>query len=118
MGLMKSLGKVSVATAGTPVRVTSTQTNPAAKVSVHTIFLQAVAANTGRIFVGTSSAMNKTTLAGVVGMIPAPSASAATGTLPYFEATIAPAANGFNLADFWLDAEVSTDSVLVAGSEA
>lgn len=118
MGFLKSLGKVTVTTAGTPVRVTSTQTSPSAKVSVHTVFLQALSGNTGRVFVGNGQNMNKTTLAGVVGMIPAPSASAATGSLPFFEATINPAANGFNLADLWLDAEVSTDGVLVAGSEA
>lgn len=118
MGKMISLGKVAVTTAGTPVRVTSGQADPTKKVSAHTVFLQALSGNTGRIFVGKSSSMNKSTYVDVVGMIPAPSASTATGTLPYFEATIVPSPNGFNLADFWLDAEVSTDAVLVAGSEA
>lgn len=117
MGKMFSFGKVLVAAAGTPVRATSTQTTPSTKVSAHTIFFQALSGNTGRVFVG-GPTMNKTTLAGVYGMIPAPSASTATGTLPYFEATIVPAPNGLNLADFWLDAEQSTDGVLIAGSEA
>lgn len=118
MGFMKSLGKVAVTTAGTPVRITSGQADPSKKVSVHSVFLQAISTNTGRIFVGTSSAMSKTSFVGVVAMIPAPSASAATGTLPYFETTIVPSPNGYNLADFWIDAEVSTDGVIVVGSEA
>ncbi len=96
------LGKVTVTTAGTPVRVTSTRTGAQA------ILVQAVSTNTGKIYVGNSS-LNKSTLAGVYFVIPAASAS----DIPSFEFSIPLSPAGLNAADIYLDADNNGEAAIV-----
>jgi hypothetical protein len=52
------IGAVTVATAGTRVRLTSTLSDPTADVRTPWIFVQAAEANTGIIYVGVSDVAN------------------------------------------------------------
>lgn len=104
----RAFGKVIVTTAGTPVRATINESTPSARVGLQSFTVFALAANTGtNIYVG-SSAMNKTTLAGVYAIIP-------KGTNVSFTINLAPV--GYNLADFYLDCDTSGDACLVSGTE-
>lgn len=99
---ISSIGKVTVSTAGTPVQVTSTITDCQA------ISIQALAANTGKIYVGLKN-MNKTTLVGVVAVLAVPT----TNIIPSFNA-YQPQIAGLNADAFYVDADVSSEGVLVA----
>jgi len=108
-------------TAGTPVRVTANRTTPAARLVCHTLFIQQLAANTGKIYVMTVSnetaqaQFNKTTGVGVVAIIPAPTLVAGVGTiLPWVAITIPFAPGGLDASNFFLDADVNGDDALVS----
>lgn len=103
---LQAIGKVTVTTAGTPVRVTSTKTGAQA------IMVQAWHANTGKIFVGTSASMNKTTGAGVLAMIPAPT----TGVIPTASFSIPLAPVGMDASDLWIDADTNGEGCIVTVS--
>jgi hypothetical protein len=97
-----SLGKVTVTTAGNPVRVTATST------PCQSISLQALSTNTGKIYVGNIQAMSKTTLVGVLGVIAVPTSNA----LPSASISqMSPA--GLDASSFWLDADNSGEGVVV-----
>lgn len=97
--------KVTVATAGTPVRA----------VAVPTVVSQIIVApkvgNTDRTYVGVSG-MVKGTGVGVMAELAAPAALDATLTEKF---TLGPDQVGaLDLADVWVDADVSGESVLIA----
>ena len=75
----------------------------------HAIRIQAWHANLGKVFIGLSG-MNKATGAGVIALLPAPSAA----VLPAYEAVIVNAAAAFNLADIWLDVDTGGEGVVVS----
>jgi hypothetical protein len=100
---LEALGKVTVTSAGTPVRVTATRTG------AQSIMVQAWHNNTGKIWVGTSASMNTTTGAGVLAMIPAPVA----GTIPNASFSIPLAPSGINAADIWIDADTNGEACIV-----
>lgn len=105
---LHSFGKVTVATAGTPVRVTSNESVPSARYGVQSLTVQALAGNSGtNIYVGNST-MNKSTLAGVYAIVP-------KGSSSYVVIIEAPA--GINANEIYLDADTNGDSALVAGTE-
>lgn len=105
---LKSLGKVTVTTAGTPVRCTVNESVPGARVGLQTISVFALAGNSGtNIYLGTAT-MNKSTLAGVYAIIP-------KGAVISGSIIMAPA--GLNAADLYLDADTSADAALVSGTE-
>lgn len=104
---LKSLGEIVVAASGTPVQVVSSRTG------AQSFTVQAKHDNTGYIYVGRAT-MVIATLAGVYAIIGIP---AATGAVPSYTASIPEAPEGFNLADIYLDASVSTDSALVSYTE-
>lgn len=104
---MLSLGKVTVAAAGTITRATVNQANPAAQISCQSISFQALSTNTGKIYVGLSSLV-KATLVGGLDVIAAPT----TNLLPAYVVSSLSAA-GLNAADFWLDADNSGEGVLI-----
>lgn len=109
-----SYGKLSVTTAGTPVRATLGQSDPTARIGLQSIQFQALPANTGLIYIGTA-ALNKSTGVGVLAVLPAPS-SATTGPFASasFSEPLAPA--GLNLADLYIDSTVNGESVYVSGT--
>lgn len=105
----RSLGKVTVVTAGVPVRLTTNRTDPAQPYKAHSLFVEQVTGNTGKLYVGVSSSMNKTTLVGVVAVIPAPA-----GSLPFLDMSDELAPNGIAVSEMWLDADTSGEGALVS----
>lgn len=108
----QSLGLVSVATAGTEVRATSTQSDPTARIGVQAVQFQVRPANTGLIYIGTAD-LDKSTGAGVLAVLPAP-ASATTGAFASASFSEVNAPAGMNVADFYLDSTVNGDGVFVS----
>ena len=101
MGL-KVIGKVVVASAGTPQKL-----NPTA-VSAQGILVQALSANTGKIFVGDST-LNKTTLVGCYAVLAVPTAN----VIPSFSAT-QQSPGGLDPSLIFIDADNTNDGVLVS----
>lgn len=108
-----TLGKVTSTTPGTPVRITKDQAIPGARIPAHSMMFQALSTNGGKIYIGHSN-MNKTTLAGVIAVLPTPTSS----ILPVFSMSIAYSPLGFNAADYWIDVDTSGDGVLVSALQA
>lgn len=105
---LRSFGKVTVTTAGTPVRCTINQTAPTDRVAVQSVTIQALAGNSGtNIYVG-NSAMNKSTLAGVYAMVP-------KGVAGSITINLAPA--GIMVNEIFLDADTNGDAALVSATE-
>lgn len=102
------IGKFTV-TPGTPVRLTSTQADPALKFSCHAVIVQTLWDNTGKIYVG-SSRLNKATRAGIHATLAVPTAN----SIPSFTAALVAAPNGLNLADFYVDGDNSGEGVTVS----
>ena len=110
--MAESFGRITVTSSGTPVRATVNETTPADRVGLHSLMFERDDPNdTGLIYIGNSSAMNITTLAGVVAILAIPTSN----ILPVFTITITHMPNALNAANFWVDADVSSDSVLISG---
>ena len=97
------LGKITVTTAGTPVRVTATPT------PCYGLIVEPDTANAGVSYFGVSGLV-KATRVGVIRSFVKP---AATGVTDFLQVN-APDGNQLNAADFWVDAETSADAVLVS----
>jgi hypothetical protein len=117
---LESLGFVTVASAGTPERATKNvgQTgsnlgpvgSPGNRFPCHSFLVEALPTNTGKVYVGKRSAMNKTTGAGLLAILPIPT----TNLLPSFSSTMSKSFNAFDLSTIWIDVEVSGDGVLIS----
>lgn len=99
-----SLGRVNVTTPGTPVRLAATRT-PCCRIRV-----QVVAGLTGKMYLGTS-ALNKTTLAGVIKEL-WPNQSG--GVDDSYEVWSSTDADTLDLADYWIDAAVAGEGLIIA----
>lgn len=108
--MILSLGKVTVTTAGTPERVTKGQTDPNADVLVYSFLIEALPSNTGNVYIGVKSNMNKTTLAGVVAILPIPTSN----LIPSFAATVTNLPHNENLNRLYIDVDVSGEGVLIS----
>lgn len=105
---LKSFGKITVASAGTPVRVTVNESDPTARVGLQSISVFASAGNSGtNIYLGTAT-MNKSTYAGVYAIIP-------KGAVISSVINLAPV--GLDARDLYLDADTSADTALVSGTQ-
>jgi hypothetical protein len=98
-----SLGKKTVTTAGTPVQISSTS------IKAHSVCIQVNSANTGKIYIGTSTLV-AATYVGVLKVLPPPSAS----SYPEFVATQIMAQNGIDLSELWIDSSVNGESAIVS----
>lgn len=107
--MQQSLGKVTVASAGTPVRATANQTTPANRFPAHSYLVEAVVGNTGKVYIG-AAGMDKSTLVGVFVVLPPPTAN----VLPSFSATVSYSPNHFNMADVWIDVDTNNEGALVS----
>lgn len=110
-----SLGKLTVPASGTPVNVpapTLPSQGPTvpALTTVHAFLVAALAANTGKVYIGVAG-MNKATLAGVLMVLPVPT----TNLIPTFSVSVTAAANALSLTDLWIDVDNSNDGVLISG---
>lgn len=99
---LKSLGKVTIASGGTPVRATANETDPTARYAVQSFTVQAGAANAGIVYVGLGSSFSTSTGAGVIGLIPKP-ASATTGPFSSASYSILEAPAGIDMRDIYID---------------
>ena len=105
---LRSFGKVTVASAGTPVQATVNESVPGARVGVNSIFVQALAGNVGtNIYVGKST-MVKATLVGVYFIVP-------KGGNAYAVINLAPA--GINMNELYIDADTNSDACLISATE-
>lgn len=98
-----SLGKVTVASAGTPQQVISTQTQ------AHSYLVQALSTNTGKVYIG-SKTMVKSTLVGVFAVLAAPT----TNLLPSFASAVSYSSSHFDLQNVYLDVDNSGEGALVS----
>lgn len=110
--MVRSLGYVSVAAAGTPVRATNNETDPAARIGAQAVLFQALPANAGPIYIGLAG-MDKTTGVGVLAILPGPT-DPATGPFPSFSPAQPLSAAAFNMADFYVDADNNDDGVVIS----
>ena len=100
-----SLGRVNVATPGTPVRLSSDPSSRAAK-----IFFQAISGLTGKGYIGTSG-LNRTTLQGVLCVL-APNAGG--GISDAFLLESSDGADTLNLAEYYVDMDVANEGLLIS----
>jgi len=99
-----SLGRVNVAAAGTPVRLTAD-----ASIRARRLSLTVIAGLTGKMYLGVAN-MNKDSLAGVIREFwPNP-----TGGISDKEVIEAPPGSSLTVADYWLDAAVNGEGMIVA----
>ena len=107
----KSLARVTVATPGTPIQITVNETVPDAHVGAHSILFERDDPNdTGIIYIGRSVNMVRATLVDVIALLPVPS----TGVLPSITITLTTGHNALDARDFFIDADVGGDSILVS----
>jgi len=107
---LKAIGRVVVPAAGTPVFLpVPPDINPPA---VHAILISALQTNTGNVYIGLAN-MNKdsSVLYNVLQVLPIPTST----SIPTFSIAVVQGANAIRLTDFWFDADVSGDGVLVSG---
>lgn len=109
----KSLGKVTITAAGTPERATKNETDPSAAIMAHAILIQALDANSGKVYIGGVS-LNSTTKVDCYAVLAVPTAN----TIPVFTESITWQPNPINLADFYIDVEVNGEGVLISYIEA
>ena len=107
-----SYGKVAVASSGTPIQASVNGANQglANYTECNAILIEAWPSNTGKVYIGNTATMNKSTGAGVVGILAAPS----TGFIPSFSATVSYAPGGIDVAQFWIDVDNSGEAVIVS----
>jgi len=98
------LGKVTVATAGAPVRLS---TDP--KLRACMILIATIPGLTGSIYLG-GAGLNQATLQGVMIQFNAP---AALGPPDHFVVESEDASNSLHVADYFIDASVSGEGALV-----
>lgn len=104
-------GAIVVPVPGTPVQVTApsvgagTGGNP---FLIHGILFQALPTNTGKVFVGTAGLV-KATYVNVAAILPIPTVN----FLPTFSTSITIAPNALTLLEFWIDADVAGEGVIV-----
>ena len=80
--MLLPIGKFTT-TAGTPKRLTSTQSDPTAPFPCHGVLIQVLSTNAGKVYVGDSS-LNKSAMSGVHATLPVPTAN----SLPSFTAAL------------------------------
>ena len=99
------LGTTTIAVPGTPQRLSIPAS--VSPTNVHALLLQVLSSNVGKVYIGTAG-LNKSTLAAVLAVLPAPSGS----VLPVFTTAMAQAANALPLGSLWVDADNGGDGIL------
>ena len=112
---IRSLGRVTVTTSGTPVRATLNETVPTARYPVHAMLFQRDdSSESGNVYIGTSVDMNIVTMVGVIAVLAVPTAN----ILASFSATITLAAAGLNLQNYFIDADNNGEGCIVSSIRA
>lgn len=108
-------GKKTVTAAGTPQRLftdaeIALASNGRWPTRVSRIYLEALNANTGFIYIGVSTLV-KATLVGVIMTLAPPSGGLITNYADFTE-NFAGGTNNYNLKDYWIDADTTEEGVL------
>lgn len=104
-GRQKSLGLVTVVTAGTPVQAHSTD------VWCESYMVEPFVGNTGRIYVGLSSTDFRAGTTDMIGYCPVPTANVVS---VFSSGRGSNGAASFNLKNIWLDASVSGEGAVIS----
>lgn len=107
--MIRAYRKVTIPTPGTPVRVTSIETNPDGPKPCHGVLIQALKSNVGVVYVG-NSAMDKTALTGLFAQLAIPTSN----SIPSYSAALTIAPAGIQLKDLWIDADSANDGVIIS----
>ena len=107
MAKFRALGSFTVPVAGTPVKITLPADQPK---TCHAFSIQALPTNTGKVFVGDRQTMNKTTMVGVLAIIPTPTAN----LLGSVTSALAAGANAIPIDNLWLDVDTGAEGVLMS----
>lgn len=111
--MLKSRGKVTVTTSGTPVRLTANESSPTARVPCHAFMVEAWPSNTGKLYICDRSGAVIATGVGVAGILAIPT----NNILPVFTVGFSNAPNAFNLGDYYLDADNNGEGGIVSTLE-
>ena len=106
--MIQAYAVIRVPTPGTPVRVTKDQADPAAAQGCHGVLIQALPGNTGKIYIG-GALLNAAAFTGLYALLAIPTVN----QLPTFSAALTISPGGIQLRDFYIDAEIATDGVIV-----
>jgi hypothetical protein len=111
----KPFGKVVVASAGTPVQASINAADQAAplRIGCQSISFQALPGNAGLVYIQQATGDDRATLVNTLAILPKPS-SATTGPFASYTISIPLAAAGFNLADYYINADNAGDGVLIS----
>ena len=112
---LRSLGRITVVTSGTPVRATLNEVVADTRYPVHAMLFQRDdSSEIGNVYIGTSADMDISTLAGVIAILAIPTAN----ILPSFSATITLAAAGLDLRNYFVDADVNGEGCIISAIRA
>ena len=110
----RTLGKITVVTAGTSIRATVNESDPLHRYPAHSYMVEVNSSNTGKIYVGKSDPVDRTNWTNVIAILPPPTSN----IFPAFSATVTYSVASFNMAEVWIDADNSGESVLISSIEA
>jgi hypothetical protein len=105
MAQFKAFGAFTCPVAGVPRKLDLPATQQLK--TCHAFSIQALPTNTGKVFVGTA-ALNKTTLDGVLAIIPTPTVN----LLGSFTSALATGANAIPIDDLWIDVDTGGEGVI------
>jgi hypothetical protein len=111
--MLKSLGFVTAAAAGTPERITKNESSPTAVIHANALYITPLSGNTGKIYIGLST-MVVATGVGVLAMIEAP-ANASTG--PFARTVFESDTNGLALNELFIDVQTNGQGALISYSQ-
>jgi hypothetical protein len=109
--MVESLGKL-ITTPGTLVRLTANRPvllGLPQGYSVHAVLVQALPANTGKVYIGTS-ALNRAALTGVIGVLAIPTVN----SIPSMSIALTAVAAGVGIDDLYIDVDVGSEGVIVS----
>lgn len=106
-----TLGKITVPSPGTPVPILVEATTGFQVQTVIGLIIQALSGNSGKIYIGDST-LNKSTLAGCIKVLPAPSSALIPDLSVFPGDTVGPA---FNLSTIFIDADNAGEGVIASG---
>lgn len=107
--MIRPYATIHVPIPGIPVRVTAQELDPSAPQHVHGILIQALPGNTGRMAIGDAT-LNFAGAIGVFAFLAIPTKN----SIPSFQAALTLAPGAIQLRDFYIDAEVAGEGVIVA----
>ncbi len=112
---LRSLGRITIVTSGTPVRATFNETDPTARYPVHIMLFQRnVVSETGLVYI-LENEDGDATGTGVVHILSAPIIDR---PLPLFKIGISYASVGLNLQNYYIDADNDGEGCIVSALRA